>query len=177
MSFDNGSAGRFFVEEFDPGASSPSRIVKIPYYYPYPALVAGIASDSSNDLYVNIGSYNAGGGFIINVYPPRAINPSYQIGLTYGYPGGGIEALGDGRIVVGDPPNQILIAPLPHPNRFQFRKIITRNATGFFTVDLASTYLYAVGPEGVLIYDFKTGAPLGKVDGTKGSYGIAVGSI
>ena len=168
---------RFFVEEFDPGASAPSRIVKIPYYFPYAVNVTGITTDSANDLYVNQGSGNAGGGYAIQVYPPKALSPSYQIALTYGYPSGDIEALGDSRIVVGDPPDRLLIAPLPHPRTFQFRKIVTDGGFGFFTVDLTSNYVYVVGRDGVSIYDFRSGMLLGRVPGTKGFYGVAVGPV
>jgi len=149
--------GRNAVAEFDPGAVQPSRLIKYRTTIPYPIGCSGMATDSKGNLYVNVGSEGDGGGYSIEVYPPKHVKPDRYLYSGNNYTNGGMEIIGT-RLIDSDYQDGVTFITdlsgrkhhtIPDPS----------SAGGGLVIDPTTDYLYLDGGDenSLAIYDLPSG--------------------
>lgn len=165
----------YFVVEYDPGQTSPSRIVRLPYYNaPCCATVQGMAFDSSDNMYVNYGEGNLCCGYAILVYAPRALHVTSRFTVGFAFANGGIAIDGDDSIFIGDS-RVVRVARLPNHDGY-LRSIPTpMSSNSYLALDAKTDYLYTPISGGVQAYDATSGKKIGSpITGLADPRGIAV---
>jgi len=172
----NDESTHYFIVEYDPGVTSPSRIVHVPYVTgPCCASVRGIAFDSAENMYLNWGEPEDCCGYGILLYPPRARKPTSYFGFGYGYANGALAVDSNDNIYVGDGSYEaIRVSRLPGHGGYRRNVGAKLTYGGYFTLFEPENYLYAYTSSGIQIFNSQTGGALGGPFAEGSSYsGIA----
>ncbi len=145
------------VVEFDPGATRPSREIYYPHTDPDFLSCGGLGADAAGNLYVNVGSGSANGGFAVLMYPPKQTK-STRLLLTKGANAFGAIVYARNDLIVGDPADYAIYG-LRLPSGKQDPGFATEGGGDYIALDERNDNLYTVSnyTATLQIYDFATG--------------------